>query len=547
MNLLPAICCIALPLSLFGQLDTDTPQAKTANGIVEGVSHSGVSVFEGIPFAQPPVGDLRWREPQPVERWTGIRKTDHFGANPMEHPAGDMVFRSQGMSEDCLYLNVWTPAKSPGEKLPVLVYFYGGGFMSGDGSEGRYDGESMARKGIVTLTVNYRLGVFGFLAHPALSKESPYHGSGDYGLLDQQAALRWVQQNIAAFGGDPGKVTIAGESAGSISVCAQMSAPLSKGLFIRAIGESGGCFNPTIAPIPLADAEQQGVKFATGIGATSLAALRALPADQLLAYATNATNAAKPGTPRFPLTIDGHFFTKSPLQEFSAGEQAHVPLLVGWNSGEANYKRILEKNEPTPQNYSDALKKLYGDKAQEALALYPGSTEEEVIRSAGALGSDRFIAYSTWKWCDLQCKTGDNPVFRYYYARARPVLRPTHNAASVSLSPAVSASNQSAPETPIKTGAVHSAEIEYALGNLPTNRVYDWQPEDYTISGVMQAYFANFIITGNPNGTGLPAWDQLNHDGTGKMMVIDVNTRSEEIKTDNRYHWLDQFYAPSGQ
>ncbi len=539
MKMLPAICCIALPLSLAAQFTADHPQAETANGIVEGVSHSGVSVFEGIPFAQAPIGDLRWREPQPVKDWTGIRKVDHFGPNPMEHPAGDMVFRSQGMSEDCLYLNVWTPAKSPAEKLPVLVYFYGGGFMSGDGSEFRYDGESMARRGIVTLTVNYRLGVFGFLSCPELSKESPYHGSGDYGLLDQQAALRWVQQNIAAFGGDPGKVTIAGESAGSISVCAQMSSPLSKGLFIRAIGESGGCFNPTIAPVPLADGERQGVKFATGIGVTSLAAMRALPADQLLAAAT------KPGAPRFPLTIDGHFFTKSPLDAFAAGEQARVPLLAGWNSGEANYKRILEKNDPTPQNYSDALKKLYGGKAQEALALYPGSSVDEVIRSASALASARFITYGTWKWCDLQCKTGGNPVYRYYYSRGRPAFRQEHNATNAPPSPAVSPSNQTTLKAPINNGAVHASEIEYALGNMPTDRVYDWQPDDYTVSAIMQGYFANFIITGDPNGTGLPTWTPLNHDGSGKVMVIDVNTHPEEID-DSRYHWLDQFYSAPG-
>jgi len=532
MKLFPAICCIALPRLLFGQLTTENPQAKTVNGIVEGVSHSGVAVFEGIPFAQPPVGDLRWREPQPVASWAGIKKADHFGPNPMEHPAGDMVFRSHGMSEDCLYLNVWTPAKSPEEKLPVLVYFYGGGFVSGDGSEYRYDGESMAHKGIVTLTVNYRLGVFGFLAHPALSKESPYHGSGDYGLLDQEAALRWVQQNIAAFGGDPGKVTIAGESAGSISVCSLMASPLSKGLFNGAIGESGGCFAPTYAPIPLADAEAQGVKLAATLGATSLAALRALPADRLLAGTTT------PATPKIMLTIDGHFFTKTPLQTFAAGEQMHVPLLAGWNSGEANYKRILNKNAPTPENYAAAIKALYGDKAREALALYPGGTEQEVIRSANDLGSDRFIVYSTWKWCDIQNKTGGNPVYRYFFSRARPALRVTKNPAMAS---------PSASRAPLNPGAVHSAEIEFALGNLSTNRVYDWRPADYSVSRVMQAYFANFIITGNPNGPGLPEWEPLNKGGAGKVMVIDVNTRGQEIKTDDRYHWLDQFYAPASR
>jgi len=394
----------------------------------------------------------------------------------------------------------------------------------------------MARKGIVSVTFNYRLGVFGYLAHPELSKESPYHGSGDYGLLDQQAALRWVQKNIAAFGGDPGKVTIDGESAGSISVCSLMASPLSKGLFCRAIGESGGCFAPTYAPIPLADAEAQGVKLAATLGATSLAALRALPADRLLAGSTT------PATPKITLTIDGHFFTKTPLQSFSAGEQMHIPLLAGWNSGEANYRRILDKSAPTPENYSAAIQKLYGDKAQEALALYPGTTQEEVIRSGNDLGSDRFIVYSTWKWCDLQSKAAGNPVYRYLFTRARPALLQS----STTAAPFVAPSSQRAPKSPLNPGAFHTAEIEYALGNIPSNRGYDWQPEDYTISSVMQGYFANFIITGNPNGAGLPEWDPLKHDGTGRVMVIGEDTHDEVIG-DKRYHWLDQFYDPAGR
>lgn len=199
-----------IPWTLFAQLDTNLPKVKTANGILEGINDSGILTFKGIPFATPPVGDLRWKEPQPVVNWDGIRKANKFGPRAMQRPVyGDMGFRSDGMSEDCLYLNVWTPAKFSTEKLPVLVYFYGGGFRAGDGSELRYDGESMSRKGIVSVTVNYRLGIFGFFAHPVLTKESPYHGSGNYALLDQNAALKWVQQNIAAFGGDPKKVTIA--------------------------------------------------------------------------------------------------------------------------------------------------------------------------------------------------------------------------------------------------------------------------------------------------------------------------------------------------
>ncbi|MCY7328769.1 MAG: carboxylesterase family protein, partial [Saprospiraceae bacterium] len=212
-------------------------QAKTANGILEGVEESGIRTFKGVPFAAPPVGDLRWREPQPAKHWTGIRKADKFGPRAMQRAIfGDMNFRSAGVSEDCLYLNVWTPARSASDRLPVLVYFYGGGLMAGDGSELRYDGESMARQGIVAVVVNYRLNIFGFMAHPELTKESPHHASGNYGLLDQAAALQWVNKNIAAFGGDPKRVTIAGESAGSMSVSAQMLSPLSKNLLAGAIG-----------------------------------------------------------------------------------------------------------------------------------------------------------------------------------------------------------------------------------------------------------------------------------------------------------------------
>ena len=227
--------------ALFAQLNSNNaPTTKTLNGILEGINESGIVEFKGVPYAVPPVGVLRWREPQPVKNWNGIRKADQFSPRAMQlNVFGDMNFRSNGMSEDCLYLNVWTPAKSANDRLPVLVYFYGGGFDIGDGSEPRYDGESMARKGIVSITVNYRLGVFGFLSHPELTKESPYHASGNYGLIDQTAALQWIHQNISAFGGDPKKITIAGESAGSYSVSVLMASPLSKNIIAAAIGESG--------------------------------------------------------------------------------------------------------------------------------------------------------------------------------------------------------------------------------------------------------------------------------------------------------------------
>jgi para-nitrobenzyl esterase len=309
---------------------------KTEHGMIEGIkAPSSIRSFKGIPFAKPPVGNLRWKEPQPMENWAGLRKADKFGNNAMQkQPFGDMGFRSAGMSEDCLYLNVWAPANAAKVKLPVLVYFFGGGFIAGDGSERRYDGEKMALQGIVTLTVNYRLGAFGFMAHPELTKESPNHASGNYGLMDQHAALLWVQKNIAAFGGDPKRVTIAGESAGSISVFAQMASPLSKNLIAGAIGESGAMIHPTLAAIPLEKAEQNGVELSKKMNAATLADLRALPAAQVLEEAT------KPGAFNTAATIDGYFLPKLPAVIFEAGEQAHVPLLAGWNSAEVTLVKL---------------------------------------------------------------------------------------------------------------------------------------------------------------------------------------------------------------
>src|SRR5581483_9171837 len=310
----------AIAAVMYGALPT---QIHTASGVVEGVRSADkkVAVFEGIPFAAPPVGKLRWQAPQPVAAWEGVRKATAFGPRCMQAPIySDMIFRDPGPTEDCLYLNVWTPANSAEAKLPVMAWIYGGGFAAGAASEPRQDGSKLAEKGVVVVSMNYRLGVFGFFAHPELTKESPEHASGNYGLLDQAAALKWVQKNITAFGGDPGNVTIFGESAGSISVSAQMASPLSKNLIAAAIGESGSILG-ALSASPLAEGEQNGVKFATAIGKDSLAALRAMPAEQLL----EAT--AKPGLPRFSPTVDGWFFPKSPFEIFAAGEQAHVPLL----------------------------------------------------------------------------------------------------------------------------------------------------------------------------------------------------------------------------
>ncbi len=525
---------VVLNVTAQGGNERSSLQVKTANGILEGTNESGIHVFRGVPFAAPPVGDLRWREPQPVKNWNGIRQADKFGPRAMQLPIfGDMNFRSNGMSEDCLYLNVWTPSKTGKDKLPVLVYFYGGGFLAGDGSEPRYDGEAMARRGIVSVTVNYRLGVFGFFSHPELTKESPHHASGNYGLLDQSAALQWVQKNIAAFGGDPKKITIAGESAGSFSVSAQMASPLSKNIIAGAIGESGSLLGNATAT--LQDAEKSGITWAKSISKNSLGELRAMNAEDLL----KATAKAAFGT--FPVCIDGYFFPKSPLDIFDKGEQAHVPLMVGWNSQEMVYQMVLGADKPTVDNYKKAMQKLYGDNATEAMKLYAASTDEEAEQTATELASDRFIGFSTWRWSDMQTKTGGKPVYRYLYARPRPGMRAEMGNATANLAGGVTRDTSSkVSRPPLPKGAVHSAEIEYALGNLPTNRVYDWQPEDYIVSEIMQAYFANFIKTGNPNGLGVPAWPTVTGNKPATVMYIDINSRAETERNRDRYLFLQK-------
>ena len=518
-------------------------QVKIENGMVESVTEkSGVNSFKGIPFAQPPIGELRWKEPLPVNSWTGVRKCDTFGYNAMQKkPFGDMGFRSPGMSEDCLYLNVWVPAGKPKTKLPVLVYFYGGGFIAGDGSERRYDGESMAKRGIITLTVNYRLGIFGFMAHPELTKESKHQSSGNYGLLDQNAALRWVQKNIAAFGGDPKRVTIAGESAGSMSVSAQMASPLSKNLIAGAIGESGSMFKP-LAPTTLTIAEGNGAKFAEKAGVTSLAALREIPADQLLEIAS------KPGNPPTGFTVDGYFFNEAPYATYNAGQQAKVPLLAGWNSAEIPYQAFMYGSAPTPENYKKQLVMFYKDKADEVMKLYPGATEEEVIKSATELASDRFIVYATWKWTDTHAQTSGKPVYRYLFSKAKPPV----SAAMANLTPGLAGgvsktteADKVKPKGPQPyDGAPHAFEIEYAMGNLATNKMYDWTATDYKVSETMESYFANFIKTGNPNGPGLPRWDANIKSGPVSYIDLDVKTvlKKESVQLKNRYQFLDKEY-----
>jgi para-nitrobenzyl esterase len=533
------ISLFMLDINLLAQDKDSFPvQVKIENGIIEGMynTHTQLQTYLGVPFAKPPVGELRWKAPQPMENWKGVLNTKEFGPRPVQTLVfGDMKSRSHGVSEDCLYLNVWTPAKRNTTGLPVLVYFFGGGFVAGDGSEPRYDGASMARKGIVTVTVNYRLNIFGFFSHPELSKEAPYKGSGNYGLLDQHAALKWVQKNIAVFGGDPNRVTIAGESAGSIAVSAQMSSPLSKGLIAGAIGESGAGINPTLAPIPLAEAEKIGLEFATKAGYPTLAQLRALTTREVYEIYNESKRFG------FPAVIDGYFYTKTIPQTFNAKEQAQIPLLLGWNSAEIPGGAFMQGLPYSNENYVKKIKEVYPNDYEEVLKLYPHSNARELEVSATQLASDRFIAYSTWKWFDLHRKNSSQPVYRYLYSKLRPPL------VDKNLTPGLAGGTlrggAEAPKAPEPVGAPHACEIEYCMGNLDLVKEYAWTKDDYTVSETMLNYFANFIIKGNPNGEKLPEWPAAEpNDTTPPVMIIDVQSKAVDAKDDARYVFLDKAY-----
>jgi para-nitrobenzyl esterase len=512
-------------------------QAKTENGMIEGTydTRSGLSQYFGIPFAKPPVGNLRWKAPQPLDNWNTVRPAKSFAPRPVQAVVfGDMNSRSAGLSEDCLYLNVWTPAKRNVSKLPVLVYFFGGGFVAGDGSEPRYDGASMAKKGIVVVTVNYRLNIFGFFAHPELSKESPYRASGNYGLLDQHAALLWVQKNIAMFGGDPKRVTIAGESAGSIAVSALMASPLSKNLIAGAIGESGASINPTLAPVQLAEAEKTGFEFAKSAGFVTLAQLRALSTKEVFEIYTESKRFG------FPTVLDGYFYPKTLPQIFAAKEQAQVPLLLGWNSAEIPGMAFMQGQPYDEASFVKKVTEVYPNDADEVLKLYPHGNPKEIELSATALASDRFIAYSTWKWFDLHRKNSTQPVYRYLYSKLRPPLVDQSKASGLA---GGTVDKANAPKAPEPVGAPHACEIEYCMGNLALIKEYAWTADDYKVSDTMLSYFANFIINGNPNGDKLPNWPAAEpNDTTPSVMVINTESKAIDAKDDARYEFLDKAY-----
>ena len=536
-----AIACAAVLSSCNQQKgETVTLQVKTQYGVLEGFEEDGVKKFLGVPFAQAPVGELRWKAPQPVQAWEGVREAKQFGDDPMQLDVfGDMAFRGSGRSEDCLYLNISTTAATTADALPVLIYFNGGGLMAGSGSEPRYDGSSIAKEGVIGVTANYREGVFGFFAHPDLTAASDYKGSGNYGFLDQVAAIKWVKENIAAFGGNPDKITIVGESAGSFSVSLLMCSPLSKNLIAGAMLSSGAEVLP-YQPSSQADADAAGAELLKQAGIASLADAMALNADSL--------QKLLPPRGMANVVLDGYFMTESADAVFEKNEQAQVPLLAGWNSLEAHPMQAIQGAAPTLANYKNALKAQFGDMTDEIFKAYGIETDEDVLNQKGFdLVSDLFTGFPTWKVCDYHVKSG-LPVYRYHYIHPRPQQSEKMGDMVAALAGGVrekTEEEKKAEQPQIAPGAVHSADIEYAMGTLDTNEYYDWQDEDYAISKLFLTYYANFCKTGNPNSQGLPLWSAITKENLDAAPVMKIDVESKVVASpekENAYRTLEKFY-----
>jgi para-nitrobenzyl esterase len=497
-------------------LASDGLKVKTEAGKVQGkMSADGqVRDFLGIPYAAPPVGKLRWQAPQPAKKWHGVKQATNFGHRCMQPPLNkDMIFRDPGQSEDCLTLNVWTPAKvEKNAKLPVMVWIFGGGFVTGGTSEGRQDGENLAHKGVIVVSMNYRLGVFGFFATKELAAESPHHAAGNYGLLDQTAAMDWVKRNIEKFGGDPGRVMIFGESAGSISVSAQMASPVAQGLFSRGEGESGGALGNLAGSFrTLEDSEQVDEAFAQKVlGKTALADLRAVPADELLKAAGNRMGPARAFWPN----VDGYFLPQNPAAIYAAGKQAHVPLLAGWNKDEVAFAVLRAPVKPTVASERAQAEKDFGADADGFLKAYPATNDAEALRAEEDFAGDSFIAYSTWAWLEAQVKTGGAPVYRYRFDLPSPGDE-FHSA---------------------EAGAFHSDDIEYVFGDLNFRHGAQWRPEDRQLSELMQTYWTNFAKAGNPNGGSAPQWPQ--YDAADGWQVMHLGATSEARPDAHRDRYL---------
>src|SRR5271156_787352 len=467
----------ALALSLFSVLCTSTliaQQAQTEAGAISGVYESGSTVYKGVPFAAPPVGDLRWQAPAHVASWAGTRKADAFAPACMQDGVSMPGETPPKVSEDCLYLNIWTPLKSTHERLPVIVWIYGGGYINGSASMPLYWGDRLSHKGVIVATIAYRLGPLGFLAHPQLTRESPHNSSGNYGLMDQIAALEWIQKNIAAFGGDPKNVTIAGQSSGAISVSILMASPLAKGLFQRAIGESGGLFEPVqLAPkFLLANAERDGEKYAVSLGATSVEQLRRLPAARLTGDGGGIVHAV----------IEPYVLPVTPYEAFASGRQNDVPLLIGSNADEA--RALTDASQVKASTFDSDIEHSFGQLPPPLIAAYPHATDEEARQARLGFERDLRFGWDMWAWARLQAGTGQNSVY-YYSFRQRPPF------------PAGSVYEG--------WGASHYAELWYVFDHL-NQEPWGWSSADRKVTEEMSGYWTNFAKSGNPNGPGLPAW-----------------------------------------
>jgi para-nitrobenzyl esterase len=461
-----------------------TPVMTTA-GLVEGTVEDGLSVWRGLPFAAPPVGDKRWRPPAPAAEWPGVRKADQF--------APPCIGNGPTSSEDCLYLNVWSPAK-PGEHLPVMVWIYGGGFVGGSTADPSYSGEALARKGVVYVSISYRVGVMGFLAHPELSAENPRHVSGNYGLMDQIEGLKWVRRNIAAFGGDPKKVTIFGESAGGISVSMLAASPLARGLFRGAMSESGGSFSaPRNPPLPgenmvtLKDAERSGLTIAERTGARTAAELRALAPEKVAAAGGGGPPGVVPqGLGMWPI-VDGYVIPDDQHRLYSAGRFNETPILIGINSDEGASFGAPTQLKP----FVDQTRARYGPYADKLLAAYPASDDAGAKQAARDLARDAGFGWHNWTWARLQAKRGKAKVYYYYFEQKPPYPAGSRFAEL--------------------KGVPHGAEIPFVFGHVfpaaaPKPNAIEWRPEDQALSDQVVSYWSNFVKTGDPNGTGLPKW-----------------------------------------
>jgi para-nitrobenzyl esterase len=496
-------------------------QVRIESGPIEGKTDGAVKSFLGIPYAAPPVGDLRWKPPAPVAKWTSVRKATEFGSRCMQGPLfSDMVFRDPGPSEDCLTVNVWSVAKNANAKLPVMVWIYGGGFKAGGTSEPRQDGAALANQGVVVVSMNYRMGIFGFFVLPELIAESGKKAAGNYGLMDQVAALQWVHRNIATFGGDPANVTIFGESAGSISVSVLMSSPMAKGLFQKAIGESGSVlYSRILDSEALATRAQGDLDFATTtLHASTLKELRAISASQLQELTFKIGTPG--GKPYFALNVDGVILPEPASVIFAGKKQNDVPLLAGWNHDEGGYSATLMPPGKAIEALTDTAKKEFGEKAPEFLRLYPASNDEVAQRSLEAFNGDRFIAWSTWNWDEAQVKDGTQSVYRYRFDLALP--------------PPLDGKGPN--------GAYHSAEIEYVFGALDLNKTRTWRPEDHALSATMQKYWTNFAKTGDPNGPGLPQWPRYQPESGWQVMYLKTPPRAEKDDRRERYLFLNSVW-----